>query len=471
MDSENSKLYSETESFWQLKPEVVFAVLAIVFGLTLAIVNAPFQAPDEGAHFMRAYHVSQGNLMTSRRGDSVGGWIPKSVANAPARYEYLIGHPELRLKFEQLTTDLTVSLDQENKAFFDFFTMALYAPIVYFPQAVGIIMARGCGLSPLQMMYIGRISTLLCWIAVLFVAIRIVPLFKWAFVLLALMPRSLFQASSLSADGPTNALSMLLTALMLRAIFTKQLNLGTWEALFILLTSVLLSMAKQVYLPLVGLVLLIPEGRFNGWRNKIIFCGIVLGAAVLASGLWSMAIRDFYRPWKEANAPEQMSLLMARPWIFPVIAVKSFLVTWKSLAFSLVGVLGFLDVWLPKWIYYTYPILLVTAAVFDSTCKKTLGWLPRGWILLICMCIFLLFELSMYLIWTRPGAPLVEGVHGRYFLPLVIPVLLAMFYNRRLNLPETRWWQGVVGVFTLLVLMTSCWVVWVRYYGPAVSPL
>ena len=72
----------------------------------------------------------------------------------------------------------------------------------------------------------------------------------------------------------------------------------------------------------------------------------------------------------------------------------------------------------------------------------------------------------MYLVWTRPGAPLVEGVHGRYFLPLVIPALLALFYNRRLKVSKQNLWMLAVGLYTLCVLGASCWAVWARYYGP-----
>ncbi|MHC4783841.1 MAG: hypothetical protein ACYTE0_12445, partial [Planctomycetota bacterium] len=88
-----------------LRPEWLFAGYALLFGVVLVFVNAPFQAPDEGAHFWRAYHVYQGDLISTHRGATVGGEIPVSVAHAYLPYEYLIGHSELRMDSEVFSSD------------------------------------------------------------------------------------------------------------------------------------------------------------------------------------------------------------------------------------------------------------------------------------------------------------------------------------------------------------------------------
>ena len=62
-----------------LKPQIVVLILALTAGLGIVFVNAPFQSPDEGPHFWRAYHVSQGDWTSSRKGNAVGGEIPESV--------------------------------------------------------------------------------------------------------------------------------------------------------------------------------------------------------------------------------------------------------------------------------------------------------------------------------------------------------------------------------------------------------
>ncbi|MFZ9034406.1 MAG: DUF2142 domain-containing protein, partial [Anaerohalosphaeraceae bacterium] len=250
---------SEEGELW---PEVVFASIALVFGLTLVFVNAPFQIQDGGTHFFRAYDVSQGDLVPSRKGDIVGGKIPESVSSLPGKYNHLSGHPELRVDRDTFWADFNRPLEPKNQVFADFFTQSLYAPTVYFPQAAGMALGRMGEWSALKLMYAGRMSALLCWIAIVFAAIRVTPVLKWVFVMVALLPKSLSQAASLSADGPTNAMALLLTAVIIREIFGNETKLNNWDVFLIITLSVLLSMAKQVYLPLVGMIFLIPVQKF-----------------------------------------------------------------------------------------------------------------------------------------------------------------------------------------------------------------
>ncbi|MHC5184883.1 MAG: DUF2142 domain-containing protein [Planctomycetota bacterium] len=450
----------------ELRPEVVFFCIALVFGLALVLVNAPFQIQDGGTHFFRAYHVSQGDYVTSRKGDSVGGKIPESAISLPGNYGHLSGYRELRVDRDTFWTDFNRPLEPKNKVFVDFFTQSLYAPTVYLPQAAGILLGRLGEWSALKLMYAGRISALLCWIAIVFAAIRITPVFKWVFVLVALLPKSLSLAASLSADGPTNAVAFLLTAVLLRGILGNEAKLNNWDVLFIITLSVLLSMAKQVYLPLVGMIFLIPVQKFKSSNNKLVFCGLVIGAAVLATGLWTMEVRGLYRSWYGADAPQQMKLVLARPWEFPLIAFDTFIEHWTEFRLAFVGVLGFLDVWLPKWVYRSYPFVLVGVALFSTDCEKPFPWPQRCWLIALCVCSFLLIYLSMYLVWTEPGAERVKGVHARYFLPLAVPMLLALFYNRRHKLRLGYWGPMAVGLYLCAVWTVTCWSVWIRFYGP-----
>ena len=132
-----ASLVSEEGELW---PEVVFASIALVFGLALVFVNAPFQIQDGGTHFLRAYDVSQGDLVPSRKGDVVGGKIPESVSSLPGKYNHLSGHPELRVDRDTFWADFNRPLEPKNQVFADFFTQSLYAPTVYLPQAAGILL-------------------------------------------------------------------------------------------------------------------------------------------------------------------------------------------------------------------------------------------------------------------------------------------------------------------------------------------
>ena len=221
-----ASLVSEEGELW---PEVVFACIALVFGLILVFVNGPFQIQDEKHHFWCSYNISKGDMVASREGEKVGGKIPKTVASLPITYNYLWSHPEVRVDRDALWADFNRPLEAEDEIFEDFFYQGYYAPIVYFPQAAGISLGRMAEWSALKLMYAGRISALLCWITIVFIAIRITPVFKWVFVLVALLPRSLSLSESLSADGPTNAMALLLTAVIMRKILGNEIKLNNWD--------------------------------------------------------------------------------------------------------------------------------------------------------------------------------------------------------------------------------------------------
>ncbi|MHC4290787.1 MAG: DUF2142 domain-containing protein [Planctomycetota bacterium] len=447
----------------RLRPEMVFVVLALTAGFCMVFVNAPFEAPDEASHFWRAYHIYEGNLISSRQGDSVGGWIPESVATAHLPFENLVSQPDNRVDRQVLSESLHEPFDKKKKCFTHLLFTGLYAPVVYVPQVIGIAVGRLLGLSALGMMYAGRVVNLLCWIVAIYTAIRIAPVFKWVFLLVALLPMNLFLAASLSADAPQDSISLLLFALVLRALWQRQ-TLSWAHMLAIVLLCVLLAFVKQIYFPLTGLVLLIPADRFSGLRNKLLFCITAIGLSFLACLLWSIAIKGLYTPLHGANAPEQLSLLIADPWNFIGILIDSIEEHWGGYMASFIGILGFLDTPLPKWIYYSYPFVLIGIALFDRGCGESLDGKQRLWIIAICIGVFLLIQFSMYLTWTEPGKEIIEGVQGRYFLPIAMPMLLALFYNRKFESPAGSLGPLIVMAYSTTVLIATCLCLYHRYW-------
>jgi uncharacterized membrane protein len=457
--------HSSTSLLNRLRLEVVFAILALTAGLFMVFLNAPFEAPDEASHFWRAYHVSEGNLVSTRCHDLSGGWIPKSITHAHLPFENLVAHPENRIEKNAIRNGLREPFADQPQEFICMGFAALYSPVVYIPQAVGIAIGKACGLSPLGMMYIGRIMNLFFWVSVSFIAIRITPVFKWVFVLISLLPMNVFLASSLSADAPADGIASLLFAFVLLAISRKE-TLPWSHMLAMTLLCILLSFIKLPYVPLTGMVFLIPAARFGGLRNKLLWCGGTIALSFLATMLWSTAIKGLYVPLHDANAPEQMALLMKHPWTFPILAIRSFEIHAGGIFISFIGKLGFLDTAMPTWIYVTYPLVLVIVAVFEFGGDCIIKWPQRLWIIFLCVGVFLLIELSMFLTWTPVGGQVIEGVQGRYFLPIAVPAMLALFYNYRFKISNQKFFSLLISLYSILVLSTMCWTVYMRYYSP-----
>ena len=447
----------------RVRPELVFALLALAGGSCLVCVTGPFQAPDEPAHFRRAYLVSEGQGSAVRRGRGVGGMLPREVVSIHRRFDGVAYHPQTRVDPRIVRNALGETFDPRDKVF-DTVATAQHSTILYLPQAVGIIVGRWCGLSALELMYCGRAANLLCWVALLCVAIRVTPVFKWVFLATALLPMSLFLAASVSADAMTNAQAMLLTAAVLRASLLEG-TIGRLERTALIVLCALVSQAKLAYGPLTGLVFLIPAQRLGGARSKVLFCASAVGAGLVSTGMWCWLIRGLYVPVHGANAPEQIAMLLDRPWAFPGIVANSLVTQWLGYVYSFVGVLGWLDTWLPQWTYRTCLVVLPGLALLDKGQGRPLG--ARGRVLIGALCAlgFLLVCVSQYLTWTKPGAPVIEGVSGRYLLPLAAPALLIL-YNRRIRFLD-GWVVPILAiVHSLAVVVTTCLTVHARYYGP-----
>jgi len=188
-----------------LRPELIFAVMALGAGLVLVFANGPFQAPDETTHFFRAYQISEGRFFSERMDNKAGYRLPVDINNAYLPFRKVSSGGGVKVNKESLALALNAPLNEQKRIFADFPNTVLTFPLCHFPQAIGIRAARQVGLSPVKIMYAGRIMNLLCWIVLMYAAIRLTPVFKWVMVLAGLMPMNLYLAASLSADTMINA--------------------------------------------------------------------------------------------------------------------------------------------------------------------------------------------------------------------------------------------------------------------------
>ena len=78
---------------------------------------------------------------------------------------------------------------------------------------------------------------------------------------------------------------------------------------------------------------------------------------------------------------------------------------------------------------------------------------------------FALTCLGLSLWWTPLGSRYIEGIQGRYFLPL-LPLLAIAGDARWLPVPPRDGRVTLAVVFTALGLYaTSGWTIWTRFYG------
>src|SRR5262249_52958378 len=117
-----------------------------------------------------AYQFSEGHLF--------GGNSPESITRSIAQFQNLPHHPEKKVGFSDIHQLLHLPL--KNNITSDYFSNTL-SPLAYVPQVLGITLGRILNLSPLLLMYLGRIFNLISWTFLIFTAIKTTPIYKWLF--------------------------------------------------------------------------------------------------------------------------------------------------------------------------------------------------------------------------------------------------------------------------------------------------
>lgn len=458
-----------------LKPEQVFVTLAAVFGILYLFLTPPFQSPDENRHFYRAYHMSQGSILATKMDGRVGGYLPKKVKESLIPFSGMRGRVQVVTSSDEIMSSIAYKGD-ETMEFVDFPSMAVYTPVSYIPQAIGIRLARIFSDSSIIALYAGRLMTLICWMIALFYAIRITPIFKWLIVVLALLPMSLFIHSSLTADMATNVVVFLLLAFILKNTFSDHQQTRK-EFLTLVLLVFLLASVKFLYSPVLLLFLIIPLKNFTGKKQFFLrFFGLGLVALIttacwpLILGVGYVSYADYNPDYAEtvnllacANVKEQLTYILSHGiYVFKVIS-SSIIDSSRMYIVGTIGNFGWLEVPLSSfWVGFGYLGLLLIALT-DGNSRYQLKRVQRLIIIAPFLLIFVLIIVSQLLIWTCVGSDLVGNLQGRYFIPIV-PLLFLMFY--RSNEKFKQYLPVGVVVFSSTLLIVSSLLIYKRFYIP-----
>lgn len=443
-------------------PAWVFLLVGFPFGLMLIGLTPPFQVPDEMVHFYRAYQISEGGFIGEQLGLSSGGSLPSSLRRTVDSLVLEGGdvrfHPDRRINRDQLRASLGVALAPAVREVVEFAGGATYSPLVYAPQVVGIALGRQLELAPILVMYLGRLFGLLGALGVTFLALRIGPVQKWAWVVVALSPMVAFLRSSLSADSMTMAVAFLAMALLSRELFEPgPIRLGRLAALTATFTALVLC--KLPYGLLALGVLLIPGGRFGSrWRQTIATLAVV-GAPLCAAMVWARATAHLVYSINPGASPiAQVKYVLSAPFKVALIWLADPIEHGAFYLRSSMGLLGWLDTPLPDW---TQALLWCAVGVIAFAGAAPLNLVQRFLALGLASCGALLIIAALYVAWTSVGATHVEGVQGRYFLPLLPLVLLSMGRRgpalSRTELGLTMIFIGVATVATTVTMTSRYW--------------
>ena len=447
------------------KIENVFLVTFIFIGLLYTLVFNPFSAPDEPKHFATAYHLAN-KIMGSTDDESVFAYVRKSDAESG----YLLC-PSINM-YKNTYDKIDDGVETEKIQFNN-------APILYannmeicLPSAIGVLVGKALNLNTVWLMELGRIFNMLFLVILIWLAIKITPIGKMVFFSVAMFPMVLEQATSYSYDVTIIGGFFLYIAYFMYLIYEKD-KLQLKDYIIMAILTLIMSPCKLIYVAVAGLVLLLPIKKIG---KKAYFSMLITVMVCLLVGNWYVNLYNVVTMSGTQNTSQEVTEetsgkelivedengseytesakdaeneivvqespyytlqhFIEQPLEFIKIYANTLKVSLYLYIFTTGGSrLGWLEINVKESLIALF-FLIALCSVWIVREKETkVKWLHRVFYIGIVISVIFLAMLAMLLGYTPKDMNVIQGVQGRYFLP-VVPLAIFAFANIKIKLKE-----------------------------------
>jgi len=425
-----------------IRTYLLFPAAFLILGIVYSIIIPPYCVPDERSHIDTAYRISNEIMGISdlpgpneiwKRACDIDSTKDNTMSVTTDLYRELFS--DLFGRAEDETLRISSAGDSlSNVTVFN-----------YLPAALGFTAARLLHRNMQTMIMFGRWFNILVISLLLFLAVHHLRTGKELFIVLALTPMFLQQCASCSYDGTIFACTYVFISYCLGILSDEQVCLMDMLILFIS-GGILASCKGGVYIPVLGLLLLLPFTRaYQNMRSR--FSAAIVGITTLA-GIGMFFISRFavrilqmfsrqegsaVRSIVQGNVVKLVTFgMLLRN---PVYALRLFENTIYQRGDILLNeILGsrlaFLNVRVPWFVLTGFLILAVLSAAGTAlTDANGRPWRPiyRLYTGLLCLAGTIMIMLSMLLAWTTLDSDYILGLQGRYFIPYLGLILLIVF--------------------------------------------
>jgi len=422
-----------------LKPEKAFLYVVPIFCVLLSLAIPAGRGHDEYVHWLRTYEISEGTLVTTIEGNQA---IVKISKNAS---QILLEKPQGYFKYLYNAPLLNVKIDESQTEEFPNPNAAVYCFVQYLPQATGVAIGRLFTQNPLLLVYIARFSNMVVCLILMYFSIKLIPFGKNILFVLSIIPIIVEGFSTLSSDGITISVSCLYLSYILNIIFNENKKCGIKETVILTIIGAILSLCKIVYLPLLFLVLLIPKDKFKSRKNQIVSISIILMVGVILNLSWLYyASHALMSTSVSASLPEdrvvsnKLFVLLSNPIRYLQKVFYTFGLNAHDYFISLFG--GYLE-WNEdvkiEVIPYILAVITFLATITDQKLKGAFRVYQKVIMLFIIFAVIGLIFTSLYLQFASLKFSYINGVQGRYFLP-ILPLILFMIAKIKIKTEYTE---------------------------------
>lgn len=435
------------------KKEIVFAAMAFIIGVIYMFIIPPYAVPDEAAHYVTVYAESS-MLLNKPAVDENGGVIMDADAavflthdKCPSKSTYVryfrgIFNRDTDVDLERVST--RTALNMKN--------------LGYFPQVLGVTLGRLLGANAVQVLFMGRIFAILWYCFIMYWAIRLIPeCGKNILFVIGLLPMTMQLTASYNYDSVLMGACFFLISYMLYLAYDEnKKKVEVKDYLLLMAALAVIVPLKFVYLPLLGLGLLIPEKKFGGMKQKIraaaFLCVFAVGSLMITRLDVLVNSVTAATEAREGVTSYTLQKCLSEPIKTAAVFVRTIENRASSYMETMIGTpLGWLEIPVSNMLISGFVLLLFMSFVQMQSDKRKWKAAERIWVALLVLVSGFLVCLALLIDWTPDTSSVIEGVQGRYFLPL-LPALLLVFQNQILVMRRNMDKVIVTGINVLQAL-------------------
>jgi uncharacterized membrane protein len=445
-----------------------------------ASITPPYQSPDEPNHFARAEQISRSELVSafvynkSAKTDSIsadkrieypspGGFsVDKGVYEMDSLFLNIKFHSGI--KVSPATLDGAKSIKWRNEVEYqNFGNTTIYPPLVYIMPAIGISMGKLFGLSVYETLHLSRILNGMLCIALSFFALLLGKRSNILMFIVLLFPMTVSLFGSVSQDAVLIACSFLMVGIIDDMEFGSTPSYKKWHLYALIILACIIGTAKPPY------ILFVFPFLFLKYSPRI--KAIIISLPILVVIAWLFINHTNYAikwapPESRLNAKLQMMHIIEQPFRFMSMFFKFDQRALNDFSHMFVGVLGWLDLQFTNFYYIVAYVVLVMGFITGLRNSHNNNKLIKPALYITFLITLVAVLTAQYVTWTALDEPTLNGMQGRYVLPIFpfLALALSSAAGEEKMLKLKKWFFALILLFPMFTLLNLVDGLLKRYY-------
>lgn len=412
----------------RIRVEVAFLLFSLFFGFLYLFLTPLAANFDEPAHMLKVYSLSEFKTGAAN--------IPVPFHTFLKEKHSLVHNPQHHIpdtaQHSLLREDFTAQdVVQVNSADPYFFTS-------YWPAILTTLFLKAVHPNSYLIFLFARISLFLASTAILYYTIKAADKNQWLFFFVSILPMNLYLRAGVSADSLTYAYSIAYINCFLLSLkhpcnryFYALLGLG-----------ILVSLSKNVYVLITFLALLLPLFPLPSLRSGLLQKTCLILVPLACAALWngyvisvlhfnpnSLSYIGGFLGGKGTKLPvdphQQIDFILSHIGYFMIIFFSNIILWLVYFSRSAFGVMDVNQIILLNFNPYN-ALLVLAAATLLFIPKEHYTTFYRRIFAALCSALLLLLFVILYLNFSKVGSAVIAGVQGRYLLPALPLLALAV---------------------------------------------